>query len=636
MRAVIRKMIGKLVISVGGLPLQIKLIAAYIGVILVPVVLFSIYTFQQLYNNTLLEMTRKNEFALDSELKDILNNMEIMERTAQLAVSDRAVLNYLTSSRELEAEELVNFNMNTFPNLQHLLYSNPKVSHIRLFTNNPHVKEIWPVIFREERIYDKHWLPKVSARNGMTWWEIYSGPEDILRTGGAGSLEQTSYISLLREVQAAEGVKGGIVQIDMELEDFSPKTFGSLQDGESRMLVFSRDGEAYLHPDSMLPGSITAVAVREQLRMHAGSKRGSIRFSIKGQPYLGLYRTIDGPDVYLVNVVSLEPVLSDIRGRRNQLVVIIVVLIAFLSLISYGLHALILRQLTTLRDSMKQAHEGNFTVRIPVYGQGEIAELARHFRRMLSKIKELIAEAVEKQAAAKEAELNSLKNQIDSHFLYNTLENLKMMAEVQGQYPLSDALTSLGSMMRYSFQWSADFVTLADEIRHIRNYMALMNIRYDDRLRLEVNVPEELLAHSVLKMSLQPIVENAVKHGWKPEHVGKKQFTVRIQAGKHDGSLHILITDNGTGMPEWRLNEVNAALRTGDEELRRSMNAASRSSTQGIGLRNVQKRIRLHCGEDYGIHVDSRQGSSTTVHMVLPQNILAKGGDQDDQAADCG
>jgi two-component system sensor histidine kinase YesM len=636
MLAIIRKWIEKLIMSLGGLPLQIKLIAAYIGVILVPVVLFSIYTFQQLYDNTLLDMTRKNEFALDSELKDMMNNMEIMERTAQLAVSDRAVLNYLTSSREPETEELVNFNMNVFPNLQHLLYSNPKVTNIRLFTDNPHSKEIWPIIFRENRIYDKHWLPKVRARNGMTWWEIYKGPEDILRTGEKGSLEQTAYISLLREIYAAEGVKGGIVQIDMELEGFSPKTFGSLQDGESQMLLFSRDGEAYFRPDSRLPGSITAGAIREQLRMHAKDEQGSIRFSIKGKSYLGLYRMIDGPDAYLVNVVSLEPVLSDIRGRRNQLLVIVVVLIAFMSLLSYGLHALILRQLTTLRDSMKQVHEGNFAVRIPVYGQGEIAELALHFRRMLGKIKELITEAVEKQAAAKEAELNSLKNQIDSHFLYNTLENLKMMAEVEGQYPLSDALTSLGSMMRYSFQWTADFVTLEDEIRHIGNYMALMNIRYDDRLKLEVNVLPGLLARNVLKMSLQPIVENAVKHGWQPEHAGEKQFTVRIQAGEHHGNLHILITDNGKGMPEWKVNEVNAALRTGDEELQPPMEADSRSSHHGIGLRNVQKRIRIHCGEGYGIHVDSRQGCSTTMYMVLPQSLSAKGGDQGDQAADCG
>ncbi|MDP4097340.1 sensor histidine kinase [Paenibacillus sp. P96] len=636
MRAIIRNTIGKMVGRLGGLPLQIKLIVAYIGVILIPVVLFSIYTFQQLYDNTLLEIKRKNEFALDSELKDILNNMEIMERTAQLAVSDRAVLNYLTSSRELAAEELVNFNMNVFPNLQHLLYSNPNLSNIRLFTDNPHVNEIWPIIFREERIYNRHWLPRVSARNGMTWWEMYSGPEDILRNGEVDIQEQTAYISLLREIQGREGAQRGVVQIDMKLEQFSPKTFGSLQDRESQMVIFSRDAQPYYRTDRRQPGSLPTTVIREQLLMHAEGKQGSFRFAYHGMAYLGLYRYIDGPDAYLMNVVSLEPALSDIRGRRNQLLSIVVVLIAFLSLISYGLHALILRQLTTLRDSMKQVHEGNFEIRIPVYGQGEIAELARHFRKMLGKIKELIAEAVHKQAAAKEAELNSLKNQIDSHFLYNTLENLKMMAEVEGHYPLSDALTSLGSMMRYSFQWSADSVSLEDEIRHIRNYMALMNIRYDDRLRLEVQVPDELHARSVLKMTLQPIVENAVKHGWKPERAEGEAFAVKIQAFEHRGSLHILITDNGAGMPEWKMNEVNAALKLGDKELQQQILAGQRSQNHGIGLRNVQTRIRIHCGEGFGIHVDSRQGSSTTVHMVLPQAISAKGGNQDEKSIDCG
>jgi two-component system sensor histidine kinase YesM len=250
-------------------------------------------------------------------------------------------------------------------------------------------------------------------------------------------------------------------------------------------------------------------------------------------------------------------------------------------------------------------------VAIDIRGSREVSDLAFHFREMVGKINQLIAEAVNKQAVTKEAELNALKNQIDAHFLYNTLENIKMLAEVEGQYTISDALTSLSGMMRYSLQWTHDRVPLREEIQHIQNYVAIMRIRYANRIELALNVPDAYLELEVLKMTLQPIVENAVKYGFHPSHRNGVGLNIEVNAHVDGDSLRIEIKDNGTGIPPEALRRLNEGIRR---------NAETEASPQGggIGLRNVYQRMAMFYGRDDVLVLRSEEGAGTTVAMTIP------------------
>lgn len=279
---------------------------------------------------------------------------------------------------------------------------------------------------------------------------------------------------------------------------------------------------------------------------------------------------------------------------------------------------------------MQKVGKGDFHVEIDVQGGDEIGELARHFREMLGTINGLIAEAVQRSAATKEAELQALRNQIDAHFLYNTLENLKMLAEVEGQYTVSDALTSLGSIMRYNLRWTGDTVQLADELKHIQHYISIMNIRYDEKLKVEIQAEDRFHAHELLKMSLQPIVENALKHGMYSALMRGDGLIINVQAYADDQFFYIEVTDNGIGIPADGLQQLNHKLIMSDEEFNQLTQETAGYSTghNGIGLRNVNQRIRLHYGEDYGICVESRQRSYTTVRVKLPLLTSVRGGMQ--------
>ncbi|MFC4099851.1 sensor histidine kinase [Paenibacillus xanthanilyticus] len=622
---------------VGRMSIQLKLILSFICIILIPIILVSWYLFNDAYRKTIEDLKRTNQFMLEVEKSSVAGNVALMERTAQLAITNSTIKEYLGAAEELETGDLFEFKMEAFANFQQFLFNNPSIAAIRLYTENPHVMEMYPVIFQERRIKDKPWYDEVIGRNQMVWWDISSSPKEVVNdvTGGT---QNGLYVSLLRETNYEDGRHNGVLEVKMEAGTFFAKTFSSMQDSHSQMIVVNREGRAYTNERALIFRELPLNEILRQFQLRASDVPDSFSFTYKGHPFLCIPAQLEGLDSYLLNVVSLKEPLEQVNQNRNTIIFATLFLIVLLSISSYVMHSLILKKLTILRESMKQVRKGNFNVDIAITSMDEVGELAYHFRQMLKKMNELIVEAVGRQAATKEAELNSLKNQIDAHFLYNTLENLKMMAEIEGQYAISDSLTSLGGMMRYNLQWTTNHVRLKDELTHIQNYIAIMNIRYDNHLELHIDVPPAYMDQEVLKMSLQPVVENAVKHGMGARHASREKLAITIKAYQLNDCLAIEVSDNGDGIEEGKLREVNLMIRLEDGEYRQLRSASARGEREGsgIGLRNVDQRIVMNYGKPHGIRVESVQGSYTRVTLTLPYLILTGGATAHAQAIDRG
>ncbi|MEC0231397.1 sensor histidine kinase [Paenibacillus alba] len=635
MRDALRRGKGRITQLTSRISIQAKLIVAYIVIILIPIILFSWYLFNGFYQNTLQDTLKKNQYMLESEKANIHNNIEIVGRTAQLSIADREVIDYLQNARELEVHELVDFNMNTFSNLQRLMFNNPIIANVRLFTDNPKTMEIWPVIFKESRVAGRTWYPRVVAKKGAVWWEILQNEKDVMKRDTLDGEAASTYVSLFREIYYPNDTHVGILEVDMLIDKFFQKTFSPIQDGESHMLVVDRTGRIFTDTANDFFQGMDLEQLHREWEARSHEEAFHFNFTVGDTPYLILSTPIEQLEAHLLNVVSLKKPVTQIQKARNLFITAAVVLIALLSIITYFLQSLILKKLHILRDSMKKVRRGDLNVQIDMDAGGEVGELAHHFRQMLKKMNELIVEAVNKQASNKEAELNSLKNQIDAHFLYNTLENLKMMAEVEAQYTISDALTSLGSMMRYSLKWSKDHVRLRDEIQHIQNYMAIMNIRYDGMLELKLDIPEDYMEQEVLKMSLQPLIENAVKHGMYIDRARREGITISIRACKKVDTMMIEITDDGAGMSSDKLGELHEkmVMEDGPFHLKYSRYVPKENEGNGIGLRNVSQRIKMYYGREYGITINSTEGEFTQVMMKLPYLILSGGMSADEKIA---
>ena len=625
-----RSWIAAIRIYVAGLPIQAKLILSFVLIIFIPIVLFGWYVLNGISDNSIREITKKSENILDIEKNNIQNNLDLMEWTGQLALaeSNQSLKDYLNSQEDKDAAALLEFKQNTFSNFERFLNNNPRIQAVRLYTSNPHVYEFWPVILNEDRIKNKPWYATVLRQKGINWWEIQRSI-DFSASQTDDSVGDGPFVSLLREFTYEDRkTHNGVLEVSMDVKQFFTKTY-SVQEPSSQLLVVSRDGEIYTDDRAKIFRRAAAQELIGAIRLKPEESDSSVRFEYNGESYLAIQSYIPKLDIHLVNMVSLADTMADLKHTRSNLLLIALMLAAVLILISSFMHSLILKRLKVLRDSMKKVRGGDFHLDVPVYGSDEVGELGHHYRQMLKKINELIVEQVNRQAATKEAELRSLKNQIDSHFLYNTLENLKMLAEVEGHYTISDTLTSLGGMMRYSLQWTHDRVRLRDEIEHIRNYAAIMNVRYDGRLELRLDIPAECMDQEVLKMSLQPIVENAVKHGMNSSGLKDGKLTVALSASVKQEQCIIEIADNGAGIPEERLRRLNRMLRMEEsdyQELRAMFNEGRKEGGgSGIGLRNVDQRLVMSYGQDSGIRLESLEGSYTRVVMTLPKFNLTGG-----------
>ncbi|MBW4084925.1 sensor histidine kinase [Paenibacillus sp. S150] len=609
----------------GRRSLQSRLVAAYIFIILGPCLLVSLYSYRAINNTYVRDAVDKNSYLLEMEKLHILNQIEAMERAAQMAYSDKVIQNYLVNESDPTLGELIDFNTTTFVNLNRIQFNNPNIEHLRLYSGSKEVHEIWPIIFREDRVSMEPWFQKALELNGQELWSFQSDDPDLMQRYSGDPPKGQPKVSLLREISIPAGHHVGMIQVDMLLSRFTPKTYTAVRDNQSQMFIagdgmqlFTRSDNSFVQKYPELAGAIAG-----RLLKYGGTGEWDIHYKENGNSFLLIQTPLAQIGASLVNVVSMEEVMKDISHTRNLIIGLNIGFIFLVTAIAYVLNAFILKNLRRLTETMKRVRRGEVYTGMSIRGGGEVGELAHHFSKLMNTINTLVAQAVNKQALSKEAELRTLHNQIDAHFLYNTLENIKMLAEIENQRGISDALTSLGGMMRYNFKWSGEYVKLRDEIRHIENYIEVMNIRFEYPVLLELSIDALYLELEVLKMSLQPIVENSVKHAWSAGEEEPQNRTICIQLSEAEEDIFIAIRDNGSGLTPERLSELHASIYAKEEPgTDASGSAAGGYRVGGIGLRNVHQRLQLFYGEAYGLEVQSEAGKWTTVFMTLPKVLL--------------
>ena len=236
----------------------------------------------------------------------------------------------------------------------------------------------------------------------------------------------------------------------------------------------------------------------------------------------------------------------------------------------------------------------------------EITELGMSFNIMVGKVRELVAAKMQEQENLKKAELRVLQAQINPHFLYNTLDTIIWMAESKRTAQVVELVRALSRFFRISLSKGNDWITVGEEFEHVGSYLAIQKIRYRDILDYRIDVDAAILSATILKLTLQPLVENALYHGIKNKRSGGT-IVVRGRC-EGDALIHIEVEDNGIGMTAERLAEVRA-------DLKREALGAHEG---GYGLLNVDQRVRLYYGQRYGLAITSEYGAGTTVSLAIP------------------
>jgi two-component system sensor histidine kinase YesM len=294
-------------------------------------------------------------------------------------------------------------------------------------------------------------------------------------------------------------------------------------------------------------------------------------------------------------------------ARFNFLVIGIIVFISLLLTIMFS--RIFTKRIHILLGKMKKVEEGDLNITTVIEGDDEVGILDRQFNSMAYRLKNLINENYIQSLEKREAELNALQLQINPHFLYNTLESISAIAAINNCFDICSICQKLGDMFRYNINSvQNEFVYLRDEIKHIKNYIYIQEIRFEGRFSVEYEIPDELMYCRIQKFILQPIVENALSHGLEgKEGEGK----IVISAWTTNNVLYISVKDNGVGIPPEKLEKLNNLFSDNDIN-------AKESVKKSIGLKNVDARIKIVNGSAYGISVKSSINAGTEVVISLP------------------
>jgi two-component system, sensor histidine kinase YesM len=329
--------------------------------------------------------------------------------------------------------------------------------------------------------------------------------------------------------------------------------------------------------------------------------------------YLGGKRaTIDGIDMALnVNtlvhtrwrIVTANNV-NEINASRARLLgisALILIISIAVSVAAAGYVSLrISRPINRLKETMLRIEGGDLDAPIDLSGQREIALLSHSFTSMVARIRQLMASLVDEQKEKRKTELRALQNQINPHFLYNTLDSIVWLAEHQRSKDVITTVVSLARFFRISISKGQTFIPIEDEIAHVENYLTIQSIRYVDRFKHSVSLQPGMRGMKVMKLILQPIVENAIYHG-----VGDEDGHIAIRGRVEGGNIVFAVTNTGYGISEEKIREMYAIMAGGGEP-------------SSVGIRNVYQRLKLYYGDRADIRITSVPDESTTVTLYIP------------------
>ncbi|MFD0959369.1 cache domain-containing sensor histidine kinase [Paenibacillus chungangensis] len=390
------------------------------------------------------------------------------------------------------------------------------------------------------------------------------------------------------------------------LIDIAADVFHKLTDtalwNKGYVFVVDTNGRFIYHPEKEMLG--------QTFQYHDKSHRDQGYFIETFEGRKMLFTTLEGEvsGWTYYSALPKEDLSSHMIQNRNVTVVLIVMLIVAAVIIAYLFASKLTRPIISLKQMMLSVEKGNFDVALPVRTHDEIGYLTSSFNRMACRLKELTEEIYISRINETEAALKRLQAQINPHFLYNTLDAIHALAAIEGIRPIQKIVSSLASLFRYNIGDDNRLVPLNEEIKYLKVYLDIQKVRFQDRFDMNILVDRSVESVPILKFILQPLVENAFKHGVEKLSGSGK---VWISALKEDSYLVIRIVDNGIGMSEDCLNQVR-------QELKKSETQMSRPAGRSIGLVNVHQRLRLHYGNLYSMEVESKLHAGTTIELKIP------------------
>ncbi|WP_019911426.1 sensor histidine kinase [Paenibacillus sp. HW567] len=431
-----------------------------------------------------------------------------------------------------------------------------------------------------------------------------------LAAAGAGSnvwYTQGSKNSLLavRQIKSYTGSTFtldnlGTLVIRIRIDRIIADSTSMAEDG-GQFIVIDKAASRTVYPGKplLLPQELAEEVQRPESYRTASYSKGTYFVVKTGSSYMNW--------IY-INATPFNEMFKQITFVKRLVVIVFACILLLGLLLGYRLARSLVRPISKLTEKMKRIEKGDLDNLeeqalgfVSQTAQDEVSQLNRTFKMMIRRIRELIEENYAKQLVIRETELKALQAQINPHFLYNTLESINWLAKVNKQAKISEMVEALGFLLRSSIGLKDPLITLEKELGIVRSYITIQRTRFEERLDFHMDIPEALQDALIPKLTLQPLVENAIRYALEPNI---EPCTISISIIREEDTLDLKVSDNGPGM-------------TG-EFIRELQQGRIQTRGEGIGLANIRERVQLVFGQEWGMEIESQPGEGTTIHVRIP------------------
>ncbi|WP_167746994.1 sensor histidine kinase [Cohnella luojiensis] len=468
-------------------------------------------------------------------------------------------------------------------------------AQLGLYDNRGYTHTTWSAVMKAEvsSFQDEAWYkPTIQQGSGSPYWSV----PYTLSAGG----NSQPYVVMTRQVNGEYRRNYGTFLIGVPVSDFFYSDSELRAQRESGTISLLLDTTNELLLGDVAPSTAISGFTLQTLQQIRIETNGIRTISLDGQDYLVNDANIPQLGWRLVQLINQKSFADQLSHEKDKSIGWVV---AWFFLFAIAFIILMLRVTSPFKQlakSMNKVGKGEFNTLVKVKGADEIAVLGSNFNKMVGHLQDLIANLYDEQQRKQKAQFQALQAQINPHFLLNTLNSIKWMAILSNAEHVSEMIAKLGKLLNFTMRNEEEYVTLREELEYLQVYMSLQKIRYHDQITITIEVPESLMDCEVLKFTLQPAVENSIIHGNRfPLHID-------IRAMERDGYLMLTLQDNGVGMSMEKIQLVETQLNQ------------PHAKFSGIGIRNVNERIKLHFGPQYGIRIHSQQNEGVRMSLQLP------------------